>query len=106
MKVKGFVTALYLRVDYHYTGYGGRPNLSLCADENSAMSTTTKEIEAKEKTSRTSAFVSDMPICPVSHEHPADSSQSGVRRVPSITRASKGQANCDIYTEKSYVSPV
>jgi hypothetical protein len=109
LKVKGFVASLCLRVDHRHKGYEDRPSLSFWVNENSAMTATTEEIEAKEKASRTtSVFVSDMPICPASHDHEAigETNESCLRRVPSIVRASERQGKCNICTEKGYVSPV
>lgn len=109
LKVKGFVVSLYLRVDHRHKDYKDRPSLSFWVNENSAMTTTTEEIEARKKTSQTtSVFVLDMPICPAPHDHEAirETNDSRLRRAPSIVRASERQAICNICTENGYVSPV
>jgi Heterokaryon incompatibility protein (HET) len=109
LKVKGFVKSLCLRVDPQYSDYGGRPNLSFWVDEKSAMAASTEEIVARRKASRTgSVFVSDMPICPASHDHliMEGKNESCPRRVPSIIRASGRAEKCNICAEKVYVSPV
>ena len=109
LKVKGFVASLCLRVDCRYKGYEDRPSLTFWADENSAITAATEEIEAKAKASRTTGvFVSDMPICPASHDHEVigEINKSYLCRVPSFVRASERQGTCNICSEKGYVSPV
>ena len=109
LKVKRFVAPLCLRVDHRHRGYGGRPSLSFWVNEASAMTATTEEVEAQARASQTTGFcVWDMLICPASQDYEAigETSESCLPRVPSVVRASEKQGECDMCSEKGYVSPL
>lgn len=114
LKVKGFVVSLLLRVDHQHAEHEDRPHLSFWFDESRAMTTTTEELQAKKKAARaegaltSSMLITDMPICPVVHDHdPAEhTGATYFRKVTSIARAPTQRETCSACLNTGYISTV